>query len=299
MNMFPKLATGWFCFLVSLCASAFTTLPQDGIWGIDSETSLAVGRAFVLETAGSATVVTFYNYNSAGAPTFYVGGGSLTATNNVSVSFSEPRGGTCLGCAATSGSLLSSPGTALFEFITSTTGFVTLPREGRKAISKANLGFAASPSGLLGGWAFTYLTGPTSFALADYALLTTVLPGTPTGSGLAINATGSVACELQVSGTLAGYILCIKRLSSGGVDKRMVVKWFGHHMDGVWQYASLADSDASTAFYAFNAFTARRIVAGDDQYGLKREVAAISPEAAGALREAMRTAIATTLRPNE
>ena len=192
MNRICRLVMGLFGLVVSQCATAFTIMPQDGIWGVDSETTLAVGRAFVLETAGPVTVVTFYNYNAAGAPTFYVGGGLLSTTNTVAVNFSEPRGGTCLGCVATSGSLLSSPGAALFEFTSSTTGFVTLPREARKAISKANLGFAAAPNGLIGGWAFTYLTGPTSQALADYVQLMTVIPGTATGSGIVSNSTNTI-----------------------------------------------------------------------------------------------------------
>ena len=290
MNRICRLVMGLFGLVVSQCATAFTTMPQDGIWGVDSETTLAVGRAFVLETAGPVTVVTFYNYNAAGAPTFYVGGGLLSTTNTVAVNFSEPRGGTCLGCVATSGSLLSSPGAALFEFTSSTTGFVTLPREARKAISKANLGFAAAPNGLIGGWAFTYLTGPTSQALADYAQLTTVSPGTSSGSGIVSNSTNTIGCELQVSGTLAGYVFCIKALTSGGVDKQMLMKWFGHHMDGVWQSATSTTN---------NVFTARRIFGGSDQYGLKREAVMVSPATAAALREAMQTAISTTPRPDE
>ena len=290
MTTISRLAIGLFALFVSQCVSAFNTMPQDGIWGIDSETSLAVGRAFVLETAGPVTGVTFYNYNAAGAPTFYVGGGLLSVTNTVAVNFSEPRGGTCLGCVATSGSLLSSPGAALFEFTSSTTGFVTLPREARKAISKANLGFAAAPSGLIGGWAFTYLTGPTSLALADYAVLTIVSPGTSSGSGIVSNSTGSIACELQVAGAFADYVFCIKRLTSGGADKQMVVKWFGHHMDGVW---------TSPSSETKNVFTARRIVASSDQYGLKREAVTASPAAAVALREAMQAAIAMTPRPDK
>ncbi len=290
MTTIFRIAIGFFSLLVSQSASAFTTMPQDGIWGIDSERSLAVGRAFVLETAGPVTAVTFYNYNAAGGPTFYVGGGPLSVTNTVAVNFLEPRGGTCLGCVGTSGSLLSSPGAALFEFTSSTTGFVTLPRETRKAISKANLGFADAPSGLIGGWAFTYLTGPTSLALADYAQLTTVIPGTASGSGLVVNSTASIGCELQVSGSLAGYVFCIKALTSGGADKQMLVKWYGHHMDGVWQ------SPSSTTN---NVFTARRIFAGSDQYGVKREAVTVSPAAAAALREVMQAAIAMTPRPDE
>lgn len=288
MNIISKLAVALVGSLVSFCSNAYTTLPQDGLWGINQEQSLAVGRAFALETAGSTMIITFYNYNAVGAPTFYVGGGPLNANNTATIALSEPQGGTCLGCAMTSGRLLSSPGNVLFEFTSSTTGFVTLPREGRKAIIKGNFGFAAAPSGLLGGWAFSYLTGPTTLALADYALLTNIGTGTATGSGLAYNAAVTVACEQQVSGTLAGYVLCIRLLSTGTTDKQMLIKWYGNHMDGIWQYASSTIG---------NVFTARRILLGADQYTVKREAVPISPDAFAALRDAMEAAIARTPRP--
>lgn len=270
-------------------ANAFTTMPQDGLWSLDSESSLAVGRAFNLETAGNLTVITFYNYNATGAPTFYVGAGALSTANAVTVGFSEPRGGTCLGCTQTSGSLLSSPGSAVFEFTSSTTGFVTLPRESRKAISKGNVGFATGQSALLGGWAFTYMTGATNLAFADYALLTTLGPSTATGAGLVANAGLNIACEQQVTGTLAGYVICIKLLSSGNTDKSMLIKWYGHHMDGVWIYGP------GTYRYIF---TARRISYGGDQYDMKRE-ATPAPGAMDAMRNAMEQAIATTPLPSD
>lgn len=286
MNIIFKLAVALLGSLVSFCASAFTTLPQDGLWGINSEQSLAVGRAFVLETGSNVLVVTIYNYNAAGAPTFYVGGGPITANNTATISLSEPQGGTCLGCPITSGRLLSSPGNVVFEFTSSTTGFVTLPREGRKAISKGSF-FVAAPAGLFGGWAFSYLTTSTSVALADYALLSTTLAGTASGSGIAANSAGTIGCEYQVSGSLAGYVLCVKITTSGTTDKQVLVKWFGHHMDGIWLYSGL------TTQYVF---TARRILSGADQYTVKRE--ALPPaNMANALQSAMQTAIASTPRP--
>ena len=125
--------------LFSCVSSAFTIKPADGIWGIVAEQNLAVGRAFVLETSAGITIVTFYNYNSAVAPTFYAGGGALSTANTVTVAFSEPTGGTSLAGTPRSGHLLSSPCTALFEFTSLTTGYVPLPGEPTKAIIKGAL----------------------------------------------------------------------------------------------------------------------------------------------------------------
>ena len=147
-------------------AHAFYIRPMDGLWSIDNELSLSVGRAMNLELGGGTLVVTMYNYNSLGQPTFYVGGGALTANNTAVVTLSEPKGGTCLGCPLTSGSLLSTPGTATFQFTSSTTGFVTLPKEGRVAITKGLVTRIAARDGLRGAWAFTYVLNSTS-AIAE------------------------------------------------------------------------------------------------------------------------------------
>ena len=270
-------------------ANAYTTLPQDGLWSLDSEKSLAIGRAFNIETGNSLTVVTFYNYNATGAPTFYVGAGGISASNVLSVGLSEPRGGTCLGCAPTTGSLLSSPGTAVFEFTSSTTGFVTLPRETRKAITKGNIGFEAAPGGLLGGWAFTYISGTSGTAFADYAALTNIVTGTASGSGLVINSTATIGCEYQVTGGLEGYVLCIKLTPGNLTDKQVLAKWYGHHMDGAWQYVGLTGGSI---------FTSRRILTAVNQYTVKREMNAPA-ETVDALRSAMQIAIDNTPRPVE
>ena len=117
-------------------SSAFTVRPADGLWGIVPELNLSVGRAINLEVGGSTLIVTMYAYNAQRMPTFYVGGGTLTTSNSAAVALAEPAGGTCLGCNPTSGYALSLPGTAVFEFTSSTTGFVTLPGEARKPILK-------------------------------------------------------------------------------------------------------------------------------------------------------------------
>lgn len=250
MSFYRRILALAACF-ISSAVQAFTILPADGLWGIVSEQTLAVGRAFVLETSTNITVATFYNYNASGAPTFYVGGGTLNAANSVSVLFSEPQGGTCLGCTPRSGFALSTPGTALFEFTSSTTGFVTLPREARKAIAKGSLAWTNTATGLLGGWAFTYLTTTTGVAFADFGSLTTILSPTSGGNGLVSNGTATIGCENQVSGVLAGYVVCVKITSLGSTDKTMLVKMYGNQMDGIWMYNGL------TTQYVF---TGRRIL---------------------------------------
>lgn len=273
-----KLATYALLF-ASQCAStswAFTVRPADGLWGITSEQNLAIGRAFNVEVFGNLGVITFYNYNASKLPTFYVGAGQITATNTLTVPLNEPAGGTCLGCPPTSGYQLSSKGNALFEFTSSSSGYVTLPGEPRKAILKG-LGQTA-PDGLKGIWAFSYISSSSNppIASADVAVLNTLIGPTPTGSGIVASSNGKSACELQVTGTLSGRVVCSMLGSSSAFDKAVLANWWADHMDGVWKYSSINATDLMSA---------RRFISGTgDDLGVK-EVIAIDANLAKRLRE--------------
>ncbi len=277
--------------VLSLTAQAYTNLPVDGVWSITSEQSLAIGRAFVLETQGSITAVTFYNYNTAGAPTFYVGAGSLSAADTISLTFNEPRGGTCLGCSPTSGALLSTPGAALFEFTSATTGYVTLPREARKAIFKGNFAWPEAPSGLRGGWLFGYLTTATGYTSADFASLSIIGTATTNGNGLVMNAQGTIGCEYQITGSLQGNVVCVTLTSTGVADKGFMGKLWGNQFDGLWMYASLK---------VLHPFVARRFLSANGDIGIVKSAAEIAPsgfENGDALRAAIQSATATFAAP--
>ena len=241
---------------LSSFAHSFTTLPVDGLWSVVAEQNLTVGRAFNIEMSDKLLVVTIYAYNAHGAPTFYVGAAPLAANNSAPVTLSEPQGGTCFGCTPTSGRLLSSPGVAIFEFTTSTTGFVTLPGETRKAISKGEITRAAMPDGIRGAWAFTYVFTTTS-ATAETPVFLYNLGAQPSGNGLMADSTAKHACELQTSGVRAGYVLCIRINASGVADRYAILKIFGNHMDGNWYIGSTISATATPYL-----FTARRFIDG-------------------------------------
>ena len=239
-----------FACLASL-ASAFTVLPTDGLWSVVSEQNLAIGRAFNLEMSDKLLVITMYAYNAQGAPTFYVGAAALNTANVASISLSEPQGGTCLGCTPTNGQLLSSPGLASFEFTTSTTGFVTLPGEARKAIAKGAISRPTGAESFRGTWAFSYVLDGT-LTVADTPSFTINLGSSLNGSGLMASADGKTGCELQTSGSLVGSVVCVKNTALTITDKAMLLKIFGNRMDGIWYYR-----DTPGTFYLF---TAHRIL---------------------------------------
>ncbi|TAG79868.1 MAG: hypothetical protein EAZ24_02245 [Burkholderiales bacterium] len=199
-----------------------------------------------------------YAYTNTGAPTFYVGAAPMTANNTASVALLEPEGGTCLGCVPTSGRQRANKGTAFFEFTSSTTGFVTLPGESRKAFFKGPVTWPAAPDGLYGLWVWTRVATSVSTAFADYTVLTTKLSPSSGGNGIAVSSDGRYGCELQTSGAAAGYVLCIAITSTGSTRFIALVKWHGNEMDGAWQYSS---SSTTT-----DVFTAKRLVDGNGNY---------------------------------
>ena len=245
-------------------ASAFTVRPVDGLWGIDSEQNLAIGRALNLELSNGLMVATMYTYNSQRAPTFYLATGPLSASNTVAGVFVEPQGGTCLGCAPSSGGLLSTPGAIFLEFTTSTRGYVTLPGESRKAISKGAITRAMAPSGLFGTWVFNYITESLPLiAVADATTLSIVLAPSAFGNGVVASSDGKVMCEYQTSGRYFGSVFCSTFEIPTTYNKFMLATWFDNNMDGLSQYQNLGVN---------NTFTAKRISNNGNSLGIKTEV---------------------------
>jgi hypothetical protein len=239
--------------LFSATTHAFTTKPIDGLWGIDAESTLAIGRAFNFELTGNILVMTMYAYNAQRAPTFYTAAGILDASNKVVANMSEPTGGTCLGCTPTSGSLLSSPGQVTFEFTTSTTGFVTLPGETRKSMRKGAITWPAAPGGLQGLWVFTYMVVNSTSAVAtsDVINFNKTAAGSATDNGMATDVTASNGCAYKTSGASVGSVICTKLTSTGTLEKTVTATWWGDQMDGYWQ------ANGGTVSYNF---TAKRLV---------------------------------------
>ncbi len=235
--------------LVSACLAtfshAYTVKPVDGGWGINGEEVLAVGRGFNLETSNNTVIVTFYGYDASRSATFYVGGGTLGANNVAQVTLSEPRNGPCFGCAITSGSIAGSPGTITLEFTSSTTGFVSIPGEGRKAISKANMTWSTTAQDLYGVWLFNFFTAPGSAGAvtAENIVLRQALAPTADGNGIATDASGRFACEQKIRGNIAGLTFCVGLNAANVIDRRMLFKRFGSQMDGDWGGAAPATLD--------------------------------------------------------
>jgi len=83
-----------------------------------------------------------------------------------------------------------------------------LPGESSKTISKNSFGYADGPDGLLGTWLISQ--NASAIIFSKQRTLTIKLPAaTTTGNGMVATSTGNFGCEFQVSGVLAGMVLCV------------------------------------------------------------------------------------------
>ncbi|MPM50130.1 hypothetical protein SDC9_96865 [bioreactor metagenome] len=196
-------------------AAAQAFVPQAGTWVVDAETNGQPGRGFGLEVQNSTLVMLVYAYESTGAPTFYLTSGPLL-NDQFSGALMQYRNGRYLGSEDRVGVETGSAGTVTMRFVSGTQGFITLPGEPEKAISRFNFASPAGPDGLKGLWLFTPLNSATP--TADFVTLETDTGPSETGNGLVISPDGRVGCEHMVAGELAGTVLCIHLTSEGDLD---------------------------------------------------------------------------------
>lgn len=213
---FKKLAVSAL-FLSALAAHAFA--PQAGTWVISSELDGRPGRGLAIDVQNDVFVMQMYAYESNGQPTFYLASGKLV-NDQVAAPLMRYSGGRYLGSGPLSGQEAGNAGTARFRFTSGVTGFVTLPGEAEKAISRFNFGYPFAASSLRGIWT---LTSFGSLGLTSEAVSLTVSgPATSTGNGLMVSSDGLFGCEHQVSGNLVGSVLCVRINSQGQLQRGYV-----------------------------------------------------------------------------
>lgn len=115
--------------------TASAVQPQNGFWAIDDELNGQPGRGFQVDTQGDVLVFSYYGYRTDGSATFYLSSGQYENGAYTGTLF-EYKGGTPVGQPFRNGTEAGSPGVFNIRFTDSTRGFLTLPGEPRKAISR-------------------------------------------------------------------------------------------------------------------------------------------------------------------
>lgn len=186
--------------------------PQAGTWVVAAELDGRPGRGLAIDVQNDVFVMQMYAYEANGEPTFYLASGKIT-NDQVAVPLVRYVGGRYLGSSALSGRESGTVGIVRFRFTSGATGFVTLPGEPEKAISRFNFGYPFSAPSLVGLWSMLSL-GSEGLS-ADAVQLTTNLGPTSTGNGLVATPDSLFGCEHQTSGSLAGTVLCVRINAQG------------------------------------------------------------------------------------
>lgn len=239
-TIFNKIRLSLLLWVVS--TSAWALMPANGIWQIDSEANGQPGRGFTINVENEVMFFTYYGYRADGTSLFYIAAGPVV-NNTFTADLLNVQGGTVLGDAYKPATLIASPGKVTLTFTSGKRGTMTLPGESLKAISKYSFGYEDGPDGLLGTWLITSTVGTTSFV--TNAALNAKLGATSTGNGVVANSTGSFACEFQVSGMLAGLVVCINYSSS--VSDGYAFSFAGDRGTGVNMYGPNNDMYESHA----------------------------------------------------
>jgi dienelactone hydrolase len=128
----PK-AISRFVFGSGGSGNAITPLP--GLWAISSEVNGSPGRGFQIDLQGSTLVLTFFGYDAVGKGRFWLASGAY-ADNRFSGPLTAYEGGTSFGGSFQAAHATASAGNVTISFSSETSGTITLPGEGPKAISR-------------------------------------------------------------------------------------------------------------------------------------------------------------------
>ena len=200
----------------AFAGSALAFMPQAGIWSISPERNGQPGRGFNLDVQNSTLVMQMYGYEKSGAPTFYLSAGQIS-NNAYTGQLFQYAGGRYMGGPAQSAYETGSAGTVKMRFVSGIKGYITFPGEEEKEIVRYTFAYSTDAASLKGIWMFNGLNSltPTS----DFVILETNIGPTSGGSGLVMSVDGKFGCEQQVSGNLAGTVMCMHFNSSGKVDR--------------------------------------------------------------------------------
>lgn len=217
-------------------------MPQAGTWIVTSENNGQPGRGFGLDVQNTTLVMQMYGYEANGAPTFYLSAGSIV-NDAYTGQMNQYAGGPSLGGAPRSGYETGSAGVVKMRFVSGTKGFITFPGESEKEISRYDFAYSTSPASLKGIWLFSPLNSTTP--ASDFARLETIGAATSGGTGVIVSTDGRIACEHQVSSSLAGTVLCVRVTTAGKLERGYQFAYSVNEGEGL--YINSAGSATSIA----------------------------------------------------
>lgn len=224
----------WFAVVAACCwTGAHAFVPSSGTWVVNEELNGKPGRGLAIDVQNHVLVMQMYAYEQSGQPTFFMGSGNLK-NNQISMALSRYQGGRYLGSGDRSGVEAGSPGVVSLRFTSGTNGYIRLPGEGEKAISRFEFGYSRrDAASIMGTWSFVGAVSGTNTVYTEVEdLYTNIGPSNASGAGLVANKSLSFGCEQQISGNLAGLTLCIRIGGNGQMQRGYVIRWSLHDGEG-------------------------------------------------------------------
>ena len=217
--------------LFAIAASTTAFQPRSGVWANLHES----GSGYTIEVQEGVLVITIYSYQPGGAPQWYLAAGPMTNDqHNFTGTLDKYVGGQCISCVYSgSPTLAGNDGSISIAFTSETSATLTLPGGRTTQIQSYSFATGDPPNGLLGEWVFFYDLGTTT--VANRFDLSSTLPPTANGNGIAADPTQLAGCELQTSGAAAGFVVCVIVNSAG-----ILQYGYGFHFgldqtyDGIW-----------------------------------------------------------------
>lgn len=221
---------------------AHAFMPQSGTWVMTSEQNGKPGRGLAIDVQDNTLVLQMYAYEADGKATFYMTSGAIE-NDSFAAPLNKYKGGRYLGSGDLSGQEDGSPGMVSMRFESGTKGYITLPGEAEKEISRFNFAYGTDPQGLKGIWLFSPLNSVSP--VADFVKLERVGAATTNGTGVMGSSDGRFGCEHQVSGGAAGTVLCAKVSATGTLQRGFQFTYSvndgeGYYVNSAGQRASIA-----------------------------------------------------------
>jgi hypothetical protein len=229
-----------FCFATT--AAAFQ--PRIGLWGNTSEG----GSGYMIDIQNGTVVLTAYSYEASGPAQWYLASGPLlNGGHGFSATLDKYVNGQCISCPYRAATLQGNDGSITINFVSETLATLSLPGGRTTTIQAFDFGYGPLPAGMFGEWIFVYDNGGTTFA--NRYNFTTTVAATSTGSGIATDVGRVAGCELQISGSLAGSVICVDGDLAGNLQNGFVFRYgLDETFGGVWVSPSSGSQSAMKGF---------------------------------------------------
>lgn len=233
-------------FSVALSFTALgsaTAAPQTGTWLIANGEHAYGGDVINIDAQDNKVFIIFAAGEVPNNTYFWYGHGDLDK-DNISVALRSSKDGSTINVSGT--------------FDSSVSGTLDFPGVGKRYVYRVKHQDESKPESMFGLWNFSYTSLSTGIGVARARMFTSVIAGTASSAGMAVDSTGTFGCQFQVSGAAAGYTVCVDATDATGntgfflrrsADEAGGIYFKGSSYNNVAIVKRLVTSDSKTAVF--------------------------------------------------